>query len=180
MAAEITDCLGLLPCNPTPKIGKTLKCRYQRLEKNAIWLQQLLPDQVWISVEQPANGFDHEHLYYLQNISARTGIPLVAAGNVHMHVRSRQKLQDTLTAIRLGMTIHEIGHRLSTNAERHLRTLSLLEKVYPAELLYESMNLARHCTFSLDELHYSYPSEFIPGNLTQTAVSYTHLRAHET
>ena len=85
-----------------------------------------------------------------------------------MHVRSRQKLQDTLTAIRLGMTIHEIGHRLNANAERHLRTLSLLEKVYPAKLLCESMNLARHCTFSLDELHYSYPSEFIPGNLTQT------------
>jgi error-prone DNA polymerase len=168
LAAQITGCLGLLPCNPTPNIKTALKHRYRRLEQNATWLQQLLPNQVWISVEQPANGFDHEHLHYLQNISTRTGVPLVAAGNVHMHIRSRQKLQDTLTAIRLGMTIHEIGHRLSTNAERHLRTLSLLEKVYPTKLLCESMTLARHCTFSLDELHYSYPSEFIPGNLTQT------------
>jgi error-prone DNA polymerase len=85
-----------------------------------------------------------------------------------MHVRSRQKLQDTLTAIRLGMTIHEIGHRLSANAERHLRTLRLLGKIYPAKLLRESINLAQSCTFSLDELHYSYPSEFVPDNLTQT------------
>ena len=168
LAAQITDCLGLLPCNPTPKIKTTLKCRYQRLEKNAVWLQQLMPGRAWISVEQPANGFDHEHLHHLQIINTRTGIPLVAAGNVHMHVRSRQKLQDTLTAIRLGMTIHEIGHRLSANAERHLRTLPLLEKIYPAKLLHESMNLAQHCTFSLDELHYSYPSEFVPSNLTQT------------
>jgi len=168
LAAQITGCLGLLPCNPTPTIKTTLKCRYRRLEQNAAWLQQLMPGRVWISVEQPANGFDYEHLHYLQNISTRTGIPLVAAGNVHMHVRSRQKLQDTLTAIRLGMTIHEIGHRLSANAERHLRTLPLLGKIYPAKLLRESMNLAQRCTFSLDELHYSYPSEFVPSNLTQT------------
>ncbi|MDP6654221.1 MAG: PHP domain-containing protein, partial [Gammaproteobacteria bacterium] len=60
LASQITGCLGLLPCDPTPAIKATLRCRYQRLEKSAVWLQKLLPGQVWISVEQSANGFDHE------------------------------------------------------------------------------------------------------------------------
>ncbi len=31
---------------------------------------------------------------------ASTGLPLVAAGDVHMHVRSRKPLQDVITAMR--------------------------------------------------------------------------------
>ena len=37
--------------------------------------------------------------------AARTGLRCVAAGNVHMHVRSRKPLQDTLTAIRLNRPV---------------------------------------------------------------------------
>jgi error-prone DNA polymerase len=51
-----------------------------------------------------------------------SGLPIVAAGDVLMHVRSRKPLQDTLTATRLGKPVHECGLALEPNAEQHLRS----------------------------------------------------------
>ena len=65
---EIADCLGLLSCDPSPATKSAITRRYQSLEQNAIWLNQLLPHQTWITVEQPANGFDHEHLQFLHSV----------------------------------------------------------------------------------------------------------------
>ena len=167
-ASHIVGCLGILLSTPAPAITKTLKKRYAQLKWDTIWLQQLLPNQLWLSVEQPSNGFDQEHLSYLIDISKQTSVPLVATGNVHMHVRSRKKLQDTLTAIRFGTTIHKIKGNLHKNAEQHLRTLRLLEKTYPKNLLRESINISKRCIFSLDQLRYSYPNEFTPKGFTGT------------
>ena len=64
---------------------------------------------------------DHAQLEALRELSTSSGLPLVAAGDVHMHLRSRKPLQDTLTAIRHGVTLAAAGHRLHANAERHLR-----------------------------------------------------------
>ena len=55
-------------------------------------------------------------------VSKATGLPLVAAGDVLMHVRSRKPLQDTLTAVRLKQPIAECGFALARNAEQHLRS----------------------------------------------------------
>ena len=51
-------------------------------------------------------------LHRLEELSRQSGLPLVAAGDVHMHVRSRRRLQDVLTAIRLGKPVAECGHAL--------------------------------------------------------------------
>ena len=67
-----------------------------------------------------------------------TGLPQVAAGDVHMHVRARRALQDTLTAIRLGKPLAECGYALYPNGERHLRSRARLATIYPAELLAET------------------------------------------
>jgi error-prone DNA polymerase len=53
---------------------------------------------------------------------AASGLPAVAAGDVHMHLRARRPLQDTLTAIRLNSTLFAAGHALFANGERHLRS----------------------------------------------------------
>ena len=41
----------------------------------------------------------------LRELATAAGLPLVATGDVHMHLRARRALQDTLTAIRLGMPV---------------------------------------------------------------------------
>ena len=71
-------------------------------------------------------------------MSRQFGLPLVAAGDVHMHVRSRRRLQDVLTAIRLGKPVAQCGQALFPNAERSLRLRVRLAQLYPPELLAET------------------------------------------
>ncbi|UCG98569.1 MAG: hypothetical protein JSW31_05730, partial [Burkholderiales bacterium] len=53
---------------------------------------ELWPGRCWIACELNRGADDAAHLAALRELSARTGIPLVAAGDVHMHVRRRKKL----------------------------------------------------------------------------------------
>src|SRR5581483_5213082 len=65
----------------------------------ARWLKERFCDRVWIGVELLREGKDREHLETLQRIGRDVGLPLVASGDVHMHVRARRRLQDAVTAI---------------------------------------------------------------------------------
>jgi error-prone DNA polymerase len=85
------------------------------------------------------------------------GVPLVAAGDVLMHVRSRKVLHDVLTAVRLGTPVAQCGFGLQPNAEAHLRSRLRLAALYPPELLAHTLVVAARCSFSLDELRYQYP-----------------------
>ena len=84
-----------------------------------------------------------------QALSRASGLPLVATNDVHMHVPGRRKLQDVLTAVRIGVPVAQAGAALFPNGERHLRPIAKLARLYPSELLAESMVIARRCTFSL-------------------------------
>lgn len=120
----------------------------------------------WIAVELLCDGWDRVRLQRAQRMSAATGMPLVAAGDVHMHARGRRALQDTLTAIRLNTPLPHIGTALASNGERHLRSRESLARLYPAELLAETLRVAERCRFSLDELRYEYPDEIVPAGET--------------
>ena len=109
-------------------------------------------------------------LHRLREVSQLTAIPLVACGDVHMHLRSRKVLQDVLTATRVGRPLTGCGRMLQPNAERHLRSRLRLAQTYPPELLAETLQVAARCDFSLDELRYQYPSEVVP--VGETPASY--------
>ena len=83
-----------------------------------------------------------------------------------MHVRSRRRLQDVLTAIRLGKPVAQCGQALFPNAERSLRLRMRLAQLYPPELLAETVAIAERCHFSLETLRYEYPDELVPENET--------------
>jgi error-prone DNA polymerase len=136
---------------------------------DALWLAKVFPDALWIAAELHLGPDDAQRLADLEALSAQSGVPLVATGNVHMHVRSRRALQDTLTAIRLKTTVAEAGYALHPNGERHLRSIPALTRLYPPALLAESVNIAGRCTFSLDELRYEYPEELVPAGQTPTS-----------
>ncbi len=130
--------------------------------RDAAWLAALFPQRTWIAVELLLSGQDRLRLHRLQNLGRQHDLPLCASGDVHMHHSSRRALQDTLTAIRLGKTLTEMGHDLYPNGERHLRARRRLAYLYPAKLLSETVRIARLCRFSLDELRYEYPHELVP------------------
>ena len=132
------------------------------LLSQAGWMRELFPQRCWIAAELHHEAGDAQHLEALRQIARSTGLPIVAAGDVHMHVRERRPLQDTLTAIRHGCTIAQAGHRLFANAERHLRAQAELQRIHPREWLDESTCVAERCQFSLGSLRYTYPSEIVP------------------
>ncbi len=136
------------------------------------WIRETFRDRLWIAVELLVDGRQREQLAKLREEGRRLKLPLVASGDVHMHCRARRILQDTVTAIRHGTTIDNAGFALYPNGERHLRSLAVLQHVYPSDLLEETVRIAEAIDFSLDELRYEYPSEIIPEGET----SATYLR----
>jgi error-prone DNA polymerase len=135
-------------------------------EDDAQWVAERFGGAAWIAAELHCGPNDRAKLKNLQSISDACGLPLVAAGDVHMHLRSRRSLQDVLTAVRLGRPLAQCGHALFPNAERHLRLRLRLAQLYPPELLAETLEVAQRCRFSLDELRYEYPAELVPAGHT--------------
>ena len=135
-------------------------------EEQAKWVARHFPGNAWIAAELHCGPNDHAKLSTLKELSAQSGLPLAAAGDVHMHVRSRRRLQDVLTAVRLGKPVAQCGQALHPNGERHLRLRMRLARLYPPELLAESVAIAERCRFSLDSLKYEYPSELVPPDYT--------------
>ncbi len=127
-------------------------------------LQALYPGHLWLETTQGLAGDDALHAYRLQQLARASGLPLVATGRVHLHVRSRKPLHDVLTAVRLGVPVAQCGFALQANAELHLRSRARLAALYPPEQLAATLVIAARCTFNLKELRYQYPMEAVlPG-----------------
>ena len=133
---------------------------------DASWLAGRFPGRTWIAVELLARGGDWDRLAMLQELGRQIGLPCVAAGDVHMHVRGRRALQDVLTAIRLGVPVARTGCSLYPSGERHLRRYEILQHIYPQALLLETLQITGRCDFSLEELRYEYPEEIVPAGQT--------------
>jgi error-prone DNA polymerase len=132
--------------------------------EDARWAEKHFSGRAWIAVELHCGPDDRARIDAL----AQRGLPLVAAGDVHMHLRSRKPLQDVLTAIRVGKPVAQCGQALQPNAERYLRLRMRLAQLYPPALLAESASIAARCAFSLEELRYEYPEELVPPGETPT------------
>jgi error-prone DNA polymerase len=158
------DCLAIL----TPTHGVEADV----LAVQAEWLLRAFPGRAWMALTLLHRAGDEQHQAVVERIAQEFTLPVVATGDVCMHVRSRKPLQDTLTAIRLGKSIAECGYDLAPNAEQHLRSRLRLANLYAPEMLAETLRIACLCTFSLDELRYEYPDELVPAGETATS----HLR----
>ncbi|MFZ3221261.1 MAG: error-prone DNA polymerase [Rhodoferax sp.] len=137
--------------------------------------RELFGAHVWLAVTLHLGAEDAVRLHRLQQLSQHTGVPLVATGHVHMHVRSRKPLHDVLTAVQRGLPVAQCGFALQSNAEAHLRSRARLARLYPSELLANTLVVAGRCHFSLEELRYQYPLEAVlPGHTpAQTLRQYT-------
>jgi error-prone DNA polymerase len=133
------------------------------------WLRARFGADAWLAVELLAGGRDRERLAQLEALGRQLGLARVASGDVHLHRRERQRLQDVLTAVRLGLTVDRAGMALHANGERHLKTRAELARRYPAALLAETLAIAERATFSLETLRYEYPEELVPAGHTPTS-----------
>ncbi len=133
------------------------------------WMRDTFGERAWLAVELHHGPDDAARLHDLAVLGRSLHLPLVAAGDVHMHVRRRLALQNTLTAIRHRIPIADAGALVFRNGERHLRRREALGTIYPAALMLESTAVAARCQFSLDELRYCYPAELVPEGHSATS-----------
>ncbi len=159
---SLGDCLVLMaPDRRQPQAA---------IEAHARWLRLHFAGRCWLVLELNNALDDAVWLKMMRAISLASGVPLVAAGDVHMHMRSRKPLQDVLTATRIGRPLPECGLELERHAERHLRSRLRLSQRFPPDVLEATSRVAAQCDFSLDELRYEYPEEVVPHG--ETPASY--------
>ncbi|KZC30067.1 error-prone DNA polymerase [Rhodanobacter sp. FW510-R10] len=130
---------------------------------------QTFASRAWLAVELHRGDRDAETLATLCAIGEASGLPLVAAGDVHMTTRGQRALQDTVTAIRLGKSVADAAGELFPNGERHLRAPSELQALYPPALLAETLRIAARCQLDLSTLGYRHPVDVVPLGQAPTA-----------
>ena len=128
----------------------------------------LFPSNLWLAVTLLHDRDDDLWLATLRELGRAHGVPLVAAGDVQMHLRSRKPLHDVLASVRLGKPVAQCGLELQGHAERHLRHRTRLAEIYPRDLLDNTLEVARRCSFELESIQYDYPRETVPEGLTPT------------
>lgn len=106
----------------------------------------------------------------LRQVAAKLAVPLVGGHEVLYHTPSRQPLQDILTCIRHGTTVHALGRKIKLNAEHALKTNIAMHTLFADDLvsLETSLHIAKRCQFSLDQIQYRYPGELIPDGHSET------------
>ncbi|MBK1615043.1 error-prone DNA polymerase [Rubrivivax gelatinosus] len=162
MLAGLPDCFALL----VPDAAQPLETVFA----HALWLKTWFgPERAAIVLELLHHADDAELADTVTRVAAHTGLPVVAAGGVLMHARSRKPLLDVLTATRLKCPVADCGFELEPNAEAHLRSRQRLAALYRPEWLDATLAVAGRCAFSLNELKYEYPREIVPEGQTPTS-----------
>ncbi len=133
-------------------------------------LARLCRGRVWLGITHLLGNNEIARYRALRAMGKSLDLPLVACGNVQMHVAGRKPLHDVLTALYHNTSIQRLGRRRLGNSQQHLRDLDKLQRLYPPALLAETARIAEQCRFSLEELRYEYPEEVVPPG--QTANSY--------
>lgn len=116
---------------------------------------------LYLGINRSYQANDNKRMHRLKQLSQSLDIRLAATNDVHYHAPERRQLQDVLTCIREKCTIHTAGFKLHQNAERYLKPIDEIQRLfrqYP-EALAASQEIADACRFSLDSLEYQYPEE---------------------
>jgi error-prone DNA polymerase len=137
-------------------------------EKHLKEYREVFGTDLYLAASRPYHGDDHKHLYRLAQLSAQSDVPMVATNDVHYHHHARRQLQDIVTCIREKCTIYNAGFRLHQNAERYLKPIDEMLRLfrqYP-DAIGCTQEISQACRFSLDSLKYQYPEEITSDGRT--------------
>jgi error-prone DNA polymerase len=118
-------------------------------------------NSLYLAASRNYQGQDQKRIFRLHELSTELGIPLVATNDVYYHHPERRELQDILTCVREKCTIQTAGFRLHMNAERHLKPIEEMQRLFRQhnEAIERTIEIAEQCQFTLDSLEYIYPEE---------------------
>ncbi|QDG51583.1 DNA polymerase III subunit alpha [Persicimonas caeni] len=131
-------------------------------------LREAFSDRLYAICARHRRAEEAETEARLLERAGRWEIPVVAAQEVLYHTVDRRPLQDILTCIRHGVTLHEAGRRLKPNAEHALEAPHAFRKLFKnrPEFIAHTREIADRCSFSMAQLRYRYPSERLPLGMT--------------
>jgi error-prone DNA polymerase len=131
-------------------------------------LARTAPGRTFLAGVHYHRGDEPRRLGLLAELGERLHAPLVAINDVAYHAPERRPLADILTCVREKCTIAEAGLRLAINAERHLKSPAEMARLFKnlPEAIARTVEIAKACQFSLDELKYEYPDEPVPEGKT--------------
>lgn len=132
-------------------------------------LRRIFKQRLWLGISHSHDEGEVERYHRLLQLATELDIPMVACGDVRMHVSRRKRLHDVLTAIRCNTSVDQLGRQRLNNSQRHLRSLERVNKLYPPALLQQSVVIADLCSFSMEELRYEYPREVVPEGMSANA-----------
>lgn len=159
--------------------GKNLICLPTLNEKtNIAFLHELFPQRLFLPLCRYLDGLDQKRTALVKDIAARFDLKIFATNDVHYHVPERRILQDTLTCIREGVSVDQAGFHLFGNEERYLKSNLQMRSLFSdlPKAISLTQEIADSCEFSLSEIKYTYPHEFIPEGYTPK--SYLHELVH--
>ncbi len=141
-------------------------------------MARVFPSNVYLGCAPRYDGSDQANFDRCMSLSHATSAPMVAIGDVLMHHGSRRQLADVLTCLREGCSIDDIGKRALPNAERRLKGLQDMARLFrkhPAAIR-RTQEIIAKCSFCLSELSYEYPTEVSDGETAQDRlIRLTHL-----
>lgn len=133
--------------------------------KNAPELKKHFENKLYLTVSRFKDGKDVRREKKIFEQALLLNIPVVATNDVLFHKPERKDLQDCFTCIRESTSLEKAGFKLLPNRERYLKSpfeMMTLFKDIP-EVVRASQTIADQCLFSLSELKYRYPTEWIPA-----------------
>jgi error-prone DNA polymerase len=103
-------------------------------------------------------------------LARQVGLPVIATNEPLFHTPSRKALHDVLTCIRHRTPLAQAGLRLLPNAERFLKPIDSLSRIFHQhwDWMENTVKIFEQCQFSLSELRYRYPMEWIPPGFTSS------------
>lgn len=134
----------------------------------ATWLTSQPNIKTYIGAQRLLDGYDHHRFATYTQLQERFEFPILACTGVLMHHVDNLPLQHVLHATQAHTQVSKLGRAALSNAERSLRTVSKLKKLFPEKWIANAIDVARGCLFSLTELRYQYPSELIPKGASPT------------
>lgn len=134
----------------------------------ATWLTSQPNIKTYIGAQRLLDGYDHRRFATYTQLQEKFEFPVLACTGVLMHHVDNLPLQHVLHATQAHTQVSKLGRAALSNAERSLRTVSKLKKLFPEKWIANAIDVARGCLFSLAELRYQYPSELIPKGASPT------------
>jgi error-prone DNA polymerase len=150
-----------------PGLGPRLRGDERFMDQLAT-LARMAPGRTYLAGIYYYRGDETRRLALLNELGEGLGTPLVAVNDVFYHAPKRRILADVVTCIREKCTIVEAGFRLSVNAERHLKSLDEMARMFRnfPDAIRRTVDIAAACSFSLGQLQYEYPDEPVPPGKT--------------